>query len=248
MPIKRPDKIQNPIPDFAWYQKQSQTYKQPSRCPFASARICPRYFFTLGLFGQHGLVERMSLKETDKLKNQLDQSPLFSPEFQPQPEVKARSDGTVVGWEDCCPELVFGVYHVFAVNGRLLYDKSDERLRHAELRAQNVHPDDWRWKFDYLAPMHFRECREFSILTRTTASKNRGDRREARNISPKQRWEIFERDKYTCKYCGRKPPEVALTVDHFVPVDADGTKEPDNLVTACQDCNAGKSNRRPPKL
>jgi 5-methylcytosine-specific restriction endonuclease McrA len=100
-----------------------------------------------------------------------------------------------------------------------------------------------------LTPAHFSGCREFSILAHTSAPlKQKGTRPEARNISQKVRWEIFARDNFTCKYCGRKPPEVVLVVDHVISVDANGTKEHDNLVTACEDCNFGKSNRPPPKL
>jgi len=174
---------------------------------------------------------------------------LFSSEFQPQPQVWLSNDQREVrAWDDCCPEVAFDAYGVFATHGRFM-DKFDERTQHAQLKAENVHPDDWRWKFLWLTPAHFSECREFSILMHTVKSAVRGgSRRDARNISPKQRWGIFVRDSFTCKYCGRKPPEVALTVDHFVSVDADGTKEPGNLVTACQDCNSGKSNRPPPKL
>lgn len=61
-------------------------------------------------------------------------------------------------------------------------------------------------------------------------------------IGKKVRFEIFKRDKFTCQYCGRKPPEVVLNVDHVVPVSKDGSDEPHNLLTGCWDCNIGKSN------
>ncbi len=54
------------------------------------------------------------------------------------------------------------------------------------------------------------------------------------------RYEIIERDNSTCVYCGRKPPEVSLEVDHVLAVSNGGTNDPENLVTACYDCNAGK--------
>lgn len=56
------------------------------------------------------------------------------------------------------------------------------------------------------------------------------------------RFRVFERDNFTCQYCGKRPPEVILVVDHFVAVSKGGENEIDNLVTACFDCNAGKSN------
>lgn len=54
------------------------------------------------------------------------------------------------------------------------------------------------------------------------------------------RFAILDRDEFTCRYCGRKPPQVELRVDHVIPASAGGTIDPDNLITACQDCNAGK--------
>jgi len=62
-------------------------------------------------------------------------------------------------------------------------------------------------------------------------------------ISKRQRFEIFKRDSFQCVYCGRKPPEVLLTVDHLIAVSKGGGNDPINLATACQDCNGGKSNR-----
>lgn len=54
------------------------------------------------------------------------------------------------------------------------------------------------------------------------------------------RFEILRRDSYTCRYCGAKAPDVALHVDHVIPVALGGGDTPNNLVTACEDCNMGK--------
>lgn len=54
------------------------------------------------------------------------------------------------------------------------------------------------------------------------------------------RFEILLRDKFTCQYCGRKPPEVVLQVDHIHPVARGGQNTHENLTTACRDCNSGK--------
>src|SRR5215472_3247582 len=62
-------------------------------------------------------------------------------------------------------------------------------------------------------------------------------------ISKGQRFEIFKRDRFTCQWCGRHPPQVILQVDHIKPVVEGGTNEDHNLITACMDCNAGKGRR-----
>lgn len=60
-------------------------------------------------------------------------------------------------------------------------------------------------------------------------------------VSKRLRFEILRRDNYACRYCGATAPAARLTVDHVIPVTLGGTDSPDNLVTACGDCNAGKT-------
>lgn len=62
----------------------------------------------------------------------------------------------------------------------------------------------------------------------------------------RQRFEILKRDGYRCRYCGRSGRLVQLEVDHVIPVAAGGTDDDENLVTACGDCNLGKSDRPAP--
>lgn len=49
---------------------------------------------------------------------------------------------------------------------------------------------------------------------------------------------IFERDNYTCQYCGEYGKR--LECDHVVPVSRGGSNEDRNLVTACFSCNRSK--------
>lgn len=64
-------------------------------------------------------------------------------------------------------------------------------------------------------------------------------------VSKRLRFEILRRDNHTCRYCGRAAPDVKLVVDHVKPETLGGRTEPANLVTACDDCNAGKSSVAP---
>jgi hypothetical protein len=52
---------------------------------------------------------------------------------------------------------------------------------------------------------------------------------------------ILARDGYRCIYCGAQPARTRLQVDHVVPRSKGGSDAPTNLVTACTDCNQGKS-------
>lgn len=57
------------------------------------------------------------------------------------------------------------------------------------------------------------------------------------------RFEVFKRDHFTCQYCGAQPPDVVLVADHITPVAAGGETSIENLLTACEWCNQGKSDR-----
>lgn len=64
-----------------------------------------------------------------------------------------------------------------------------------------------------------------------------------RSTGKRERFEIFKRDLFTCQYCGARPPDVVLVVDHILALAAGGPNTTDNLITACEACNQGKSDR-----
>jgi hypothetical protein len=64
-------------------------------------------------------------------------------------------------------------------------------------------------------------------------------------ISKRLRFEILRRDNHTCRYCGAAAPDAKLVVDHVLPETLGGRSEPENLVTACEPCNSGKSSIPP---
>lgn len=68
-----------------------------------------------------------------------------------------------------------------------------------------------------------------------------------KSISKRVRFSIFARDNFTCRYCGRQSDVVKLEIDHIHPVCQGGTNDEENLIAACQDCNAGKSGRTIPQ-
>ena len=56
---------------------------------------------------------------------------------------------------------------------------------------------------------------------------------------------IFQRDEYTCQYCGTPHREHNLNLDHVIPRDQGGQTSWENIVTACIGCNSRKANRLP---
>ncbi|MDP8241991.1 MAG: HNH endonuclease [Candidatus Celaenobacter antarcticus] len=72
-----------------------------------------------------------------------------------------------------------------------------------------------------------------------------GITRRINRLSLSQRFKVFERDNFTCQYCGRnvKNNKIILVVDHILPKKLGGSDKLDNLVTSCRDCNLGKHAR-----
>jgi len=58
------------------------------------------------------------------------------------------------------------------------------------------------------------------------------------------RLQIYERDDYKCRYCGKQLTRFTATLDHIVPVVDGGENAYENVITACFSCNSRK-NRRP---
>lgn len=55
------------------------------------------------------------------------------------------------------------------------------------------------------------------------------------------RRETFKRDDYTCRYCRIRGGR--LECDHIIPIARGGSNDPENLATACFDCNRSKRDK-----
>lgn len=68
-------------------------------------------------------------------------------------------------------------------------------------------------------------------------------------IAASLRWEVWERDNFTCRRCGVRRD---LSVDHIVPESKGGPTTLSNLQTLCRKCNSSKGagprtkGRKPP--
>ena len=67
-----------------------------------------------------------------------------------------------------------------------------------------------------------------------------------KGIPHRVRFAVFERDGFQCVYCGQKPPDTVLQLDHRTPVAEGGSDDFHNLCTACVACNLGKAARPEP--
>ena len=59
---------------------------------------------------------------------------------------------------------------------------------------------------------------------------------------------LYRRDRNTCQYCGSRPGNSELSIDHIVPRSRGGKSTWENCVLACVDCNHKKANRLPTEV
>ena len=60
---------------------------------------------------------------------------------------------------------------------------------------------------------------------------------------PDKRRSLFERDKWTCQYCGEIVSSDNATLDHYIPQSKGGNHSKENLRTCCLVCNSIKSGK-----
>jgi len=67
-----------------------------------------------------------------------------------------------------------------------------------------------------------------------------------RNIDQVVSWNVFGRDNFACRYCGRSHDDngnrVPLTVDHLVLWENGGPSTESNLASSCKKCNKTRGN------
>lgn len=240
---------------FKWYSGESQRLGLPPRCPIASADLCPRYFESLEALTKGGHFTEIPRDHAARLsrKWEMFQAAMSEdmPEVQDYPPERDEEGGEIqhagrmpVQTVDAfCPEVSYDRFGYFA-SGLYGYcgpdqGELDRHTDHEEYKRDGT-LDQWDSNWWSVVPKHYSECREYSIHTNFAKGAPAKGRSQRKGISDKQRWMVLARDSFTCQYCGRKPPEVALHVDHRVSVRDGGSDELENLVTSCTQCNFGK--------
>ncbi len=61
-------------------------------------------------------------------------------------------------------------------------------------------------------------------------------------IPREMRLEVFERDNFTCQFCGAELSSSLLTIDHLIPLSLGGLDEMTNYISCCSSCNQRKAN------
>lgn len=62
-------------------------------------------------------------------------------------------------------------------------------------------------------------------------------------IKSLKEWDIFLRDGFKCRYCGKTADDARLRIDHIYPISKGGKSEFGNLITVCDPCNGVKKDK-----
>jgi len=222
--------------DFAWYSEESRKRKLPPRCPIASSDLCPRYYQSIALLGNAGVTTTVPEDRVVLLDRKWKP---FEPIIDEESPSYSKVGDKLLSISHFCPEVT---YEMFGYFGSGLYGYGDEIDRGVAQKAYEREgiPERFDPAWASMTPRHYTECREYSIHANFAVGKLSKGISIRKGLSPQIRWQVLARDSFTCTYCGRRPPDVVLEVDHRVSVKDGGSNDPENLVAACSACNGGK--------
>ncbi len=101
------------------------------------------------------------------------------------------------------------------------------------------------WTAALVAFVNYANAADLESPNKKPAEPIPSRRTTGRDPSLRKRWKILQRDRFTCRGCGRSPATtmgIALQVDHIIPWSKGGETVCENLQTLCDRCNLGKSN------
>lgn len=90
----------------------------------------------------------------------------------------------------------------------------------------------------------FRKTNAGKMVEARYAYKRRTLLKSFLNDLTSSQWEDVKKNQnYTCLHCGRKEPEIKLTMDHIIPVSLNGHNTVSNIQGLCKQCNSRKNNK-----
>lgn len=146
-------------PDLDWYAGISRQYDTATHCPYANVYKCPRYYYSLYLLGNAGIMTKMNsvkIKDLDELWRKSDLLPVVA---EHEPEIFG--DNKI--FSKFCPEVSFDAFRLFAFSLSRYADEIDQDAAHGWLATIN-NPNDWRWAWAHVEPLHYLNCPVYSQL------------------------------------------------------------------------------------
>lgn len=150
-------------PDLKWCTEISTAKNLPPRCPFASVHRCPRYYVSLSLLSKDGVTTTLDPKEEQFLLENWKRSDLW-PATNEQESIVGGQPGRPSFFSKFCPEVSFDIFGWFASALAYHVDETDKDNAHRTLAQEGAVAHDWRWTWSKVTPLHYSECRIYSLL------------------------------------------------------------------------------------
>lgn len=152
------------IPDINWYTSISETKGVQPRCPFMTAKVCPRFYQSLSLLGEAGSA-RIDPEEDKVLLEYWGKNDLWPLTMEYATSVSGPKGDSHI-FSNFCPEVAYDRFGYFASFLARYADEIDIGVAHTKLGKEGVPADDWRWYWASLSALHYTECPIYSVLSR----------------------------------------------------------------------------------
>jgi len=132
------------------------------RCPYANVDRCPRYYESLSLLGSADITTALQPSEDKRLLKKWKNSEHWPKVKEDEPFIHPPRDSK--NFSNFCPEVAFDVFGLFASELHRYADEIDTHAAHAQLANEGASANDWRWQWSHITPLHYSECRLYSLL------------------------------------------------------------------------------------
>ncbi len=136
----------------------------------------------------------------------------------------------------------------YTERGRAYYQNNRERSQEALRAFRKKHPEADRRYYEANRDKHYervksyrqRNLEQYAVYAanRLARKKNIGG-----SVAPQQWEELKAYYSYTCLCCGRREPDITLTMDHVIPISKDGINAIENIQPLCGSCNSSKGTK-----
>jgi hypothetical protein len=147
-------------PDLDWYASVSERKNLTVRCPYATVHRCPKYFESVWMLSNHGIMSEIPESLHNELLKKWQSHELWPVTDETATTISGggRDKGSCIS--NLCPEVTFDEFNLFASKAIEFFDHFDREFYHRQLTEEGStrSEKDWRWDFELVVPMHFSEC------------------------------------------------------------------------------------------
>lgn len=163
----------NTNPDSKWYTRESERLGVALRCPFANVTRCPRFYQSIALLGEVGIMTKMPQRQDRRLTRKWERHFLWPAVAEEESSISG-PPGEPKIFRHFCPEPVYEVFGCFADYLSDYAGELDRDLAAQRLHREGASSDDYRWQFSSVHPLHYTECPVYSqLLPQSAAEQNK---------------------------------------------------------------------------